>query len=352
MGDMTAPMEIALAADGEAARSHVGNPSLQRLLALPRGGLGDFPTPITEASDQQGRRVLIKRDDLSGLGRGGAKARKIDLLLGHLLTHGHDELITLVGNVTNLAFDLLPVLDRAGIRATLLVLDDPPLTGEERKRIFAGVLHRIQLLPASRARAAWVAGRALARARLAGRNPFVLLPGASHPVAVFGNALGFVEMVLQREQQHLPLPSTVWVTAATGTTIAGFALAEELLRRSGRPPIRIVGVEAYDRGTRLRTRALKRWSMRRLGDRRPAVAPGYTLDDAALQGGFASFDATLSDLCHRVRREVGIAIDPIFGGKTWSRLEARATVEDERPALYWHCGYTPEWEELKQGGLG
>ena len=68
----------------------------------------------------------------------------------------------------------------------------------------------------------------------------------------------------------------------------------------------------------------------------------------AAAGGFGRFTAQQAALCDRVGATHGIAIDPIFGGKTWSVLEARAAelARPERPLLYWHCGYTPEWALL------
>ena len=59
------------------------------------------------------------------------------------------------------------------------------------------------------------------RARAEGRKPFMLLPGAAHPVGVLGNALGFLELAAQLEARGEPLPSAVIVTAATRTTLAG-----------------------------------------------------------------------------------------------------------------------------------
>ena len=63
---------------------------------------------------------------------------------------------------------------------------------------------------------------------------------------------------------------------------------------------------------------------------------------------FARFGTTVPPLCSRVEQELGIKIDPIFGGKTWEAMEAdvAANAPSERPLLYWHCGYTPEWQTL------
>ena len=110
--------------------------ALDRLLAARRFALADWPTPIDAIAPGGGPCVLVTRDDLSRWGRGGAKARKIEHLIGHMHALGRDELVTVVGNITNLAFDLLPALDRANIRASLYVIDDPPAPAEARERIF------------------------------------------------------------------------------------------------------------------------------------------------------------------------------------------------------------------------
>ncbi len=322
--------------------------AIERLRSAPRAGLGVWPTPVERRVGPNDVPLLIKRDDLSGLGRGGAKARKIDLLIGHMLARGYDELITIAGNVTNLAFDLLPALDRAGLRATLLIADQPKLAHAEREALFAGVRTQVQLIGASQAEGAARAAAAYARARAAGRRPFLLLPGAAHPTGVLGNALGFLELASQLEARGERLPSAVLVTAATGTTLAGFLLAEALLRATGRDPVRVIGVQAYGRATRAQTIALLRWTECALALPLRVPAARVELDPSALAGGFGHFSPQQAELCARVEAQHGLAIDPMFGGKTWSVLEARAAAlaQPRRPLLYWHCGFTPEWALL------
>ncbi len=324
-----------------------GSPALARIAQTPTAGLGIWPTPIERVSRAGAPDVLVKRDDLSGLGRGGAKARKIDLLVGHLLARGHDELITVAGNVTNLAFDLLPALESRHVRASLFILDDPPPDPWDREVIFAGVRDRVTLLGASHASALRAMVGAYARGRRSGGRPFIALPGVSHPAGVIGNARGFVEMALQRHATGQPLPSTVFVTAATGTTLAGFLLGDHALRAAGFPGVRIVGVQIYPGAVRRRTWALLRWTERFLGLRYRVPSARIEVESSELNGGFGCFPERLADLCDRVHGEAGIRLDPIFGGKTWSAMERRLAQErDRRPALYWHCGYTPEWRVL------
>ena len=74
---------------------------LERILDAPRSGIGRWPTPIDTIASG-GDPPCSSTPRPVRLGSSGAKARKIDLLVGHLVTHGHDELITVAGNVAGL----------------------------------------------------------------------------------------------------------------------------------------------------------------------------------------------------------------------------------------------------------
>src|SRR5688500_15889873 len=127
-------------------REHVYSPSsngsprsspIERALRRhPRIVLGSWPTPLEHIELADGSCITVKRDDLSGYGRGGAKTRKIETLLGLARERRIDHLITIAGNITNLAFDLVPAVDDLGIDLTLFVQDDPPTPLETRRSIF------------------------------------------------------------------------------------------------------------------------------------------------------------------------------------------------------------------------
>ena len=73
-----------------------------RLAAQPARRLAVLPTPLEDAPRLRealgGRarcpRILVKRDDLTGLGLGGNKARKLDFLIGDALAKGATSVIT------------------------------------------------------------------------------------------------------------------------------------------------------------------------------------------------------------------------------------------------------------------
>lgn len=325
---------------------------LTRIRTSPHVVLGRWPTPIQRAARLDGRgSVLVKRDDLCGYGRGGAKARKIEHLIGHLLANGYDELIATAGNVTNLVFDLLPALERHNLRSRLFIIDDPPVHPRDREAIFEGVRSDIELVGTSRAGVLLSMVRAWMKSRRRGGRPFLALPGVAHPSGVLGNARGFIEMMMQLREMD-ELPTTVFVTAATGTTLAGALLAENALRNSGLPPVQVVGVQVYPGPIRTWTRRLLRWTERMLGVRSRVPASRIVITDAALHGGFGHFPDALASVCDNLAARPAdadrcrIEIDPIFGGKTWSVMESMTAHRVGEPVLFWHCGYTPEWRLL------
>lgn len=319
---------------------------LRRVESAPFVGLGR-PTPV-EVVDLAGRMLLVKRDDLSGFGRGGAKARKLSHLFGWMKARGADTLITAAGNVTNLGFDLVKACDDLDVRLELFIVDDPPLAPALRQRIFSCIDERVTLLGTSRGR---LLSNALATyhvARARGRAPMLVLPGVSHPSAVVGNACGFLEMARSLLVRNEPLPDAVFVTAATGTTLAGLLLGASVLEGLGFQRIRVLGAKIYPGPTARHTLALIRWTERAFGLETAVPRGLIEISGTELGDGFGHFGDRLISLCDEVTARYGFCIDPIFGGKTWAAMRACIEREHFERPLYWHCGFTPEWRLFRR----
>ncbi len=341
----------AFSANDDKAFSAAGPQSALELIAgQPRVTLGKWPTPLERRGDGA---IWIKRDDLSGFGRGGAKARKLEYLLGYIERNGYDEIITVTGNVTNLVFDLRVAAAARGLRTRILIFDHPCATRADREALFAAVREHVELLESRALRATAAAVAAWTACRRRGGHPFLLLPGAAHPASVVGNACGLLELGGQLMAMG-KRAATVFITVATGTTAAELLLGAAMLARNGGPRIRIVGV-AIDRAPLfMATLALIRWTERRLKLTHPVprtdlelIGPGPVR--------FAGRDPSVVALCERIDAEYGIALDPIFGGRTWAAMEQaradRVRAYDE-PMIFWHCGFTAEWRAFMRPASG
>ena len=107
---------------------------------LPRFPLAQLPTPITDAvrlrealgGASHCPRILIKRDDLTALGLGGNKARKLEYLIADALAKGAHTVVTTGAVQSNHARMTAAAACIAGLRCVLVLTsryDVPPIEG-------------------------------------------------------------------------------------------------------------------------------------------------------------------------------------------------------------------------------
>ena len=95
------------------------------LASLPRVVLAHLPTPLDAAprlaAALGGPEIWIKREDLSGLGLGGNKARQIEALMAAVLADGADTVVTTAAAHSNFCRTTAAACARLGLRCVLLL---------------------------------------------------------------------------------------------------------------------------------------------------------------------------------------------------------------------------------------
>ena len=105
---------------------------MRNLHDLPRVRLGVFPTPfyrLDRLSEQYGRGIWIKRDDLCGVALGGNKVRKLEYLLADAQKQGCDTVFTTGGAQSNHAMLTAACAARGGKALTSVRFPAPDTTG-------------------------------------------------------------------------------------------------------------------------------------------------------------------------------------------------------------------------------
>ena len=96
---------------------------------LPRMRLAKLPTPLDELANLSrslgGPRLLVKRDDLTGLAAGGNKTRKLEFLVGEAIARGCDTLITAGGPQSNHCRQTAAAAAVAGLECHLVLGGEP-----------------------------------------------------------------------------------------------------------------------------------------------------------------------------------------------------------------------------------
>jgi D-cysteine desulfhydrase len=292
---------------------------VNRLLALPRVPLVAAPTPLrpaTALSATLGVEVWFKRDDLTGLGLGGNKARPLEYLLGEALELDCDCLVTGAGPQSNWAMLAALAARLAGLDPYLVLYGDavPPagnlLLG---RRIGADVRFTGDL---DRASVDGALEKLREELELAGRRPYVVPRGGATPLGASGYVLGTLELADQLRTTGLE-PALLWHATGSCSTQAGLVAGAGWLR----PSYGIVGVSVSRPVAECTARVatLATGAAELLGIAPPHGVP-VTVVDGYLGPGYGKPSSAGEAAARLVARTEGVFLDPVFGAKAMAAL--------------------------------
>jgi D-cysteine desulfhydrase len=288
------------------------------LESLPRVHAVARPTPLEPAprlSAELGIDVWLKRDDLTGRGLGGNKVRTVEYLLGDLLAHGHDTLVTGAGTQSNWAMLAALTATTAGIEPHLVYYGSPTqargnhllaqLAGAHVR--WTGELDRSSVDP--------MLEKVAVELSDAGRSPCVVPRGGATPRGCLGYVRGAVELAGQLTELALD-PAAIWLPTGSCGTQAGLLAGLTVLGAH----TRVVGVatsRSPEESTR-RVRELAAGTLDLLGSSQAAAEPkvlGGFLGEAY---GVPSAEGRRAAAL--VARTEGVFLDPVFGAKAMAAL--------------------------------
>lgn len=299
---------------------------MNRLDELPRHTLGTIPTPF-EPLDRLGAELgvplWVKRDDLTGLGLGGNKVRKLEYLLGDALATGCDTVVTFGALQSNHARQTAAACARAGLHCVLVLTRTVPRTGAAYTEGGNVLLDRlfgadVRVVDTDEVEAA--VATLTDELAAAGRRARWVPPGGSDAVGTVGYVLGGQELAADAAAAGAEL-SHVVVASSSGGTQAGLLLG---LRSVGCGAT-VHGVAVYKdaaRTTATVTRLVARTST--LLDLDAPTADEVLCDDRFLGDGYGLPTPEMSNAVARFARTEGLVLDPVYSGKAAAALLAMA----------------------------
>jgi D-cysteine desulfhydrase family pyridoxal phosphate-dependent enzyme len=306
--------------------------------SLPRIPLAALPTPVQELprlSERLGRRIWLKRDDLTGLALGGNKTRKLEFLCADALSAGADTLITTGAPQSNHCRQTAAAAARIGMRC-VLVLSGDPQPAESGNLLLDGLLG---------AEIAWSGDvdretalrEAFSRERAAGRNPYLIPYGGSNPLGAAAYALALRELLDQGLR-----PGWIVFASSSGGTQAGLVLGARWFGFSGR----IHGISVDGRAGPLRKRIHQLvLETQTAFEREETIAEdSIDVDDRFLGAGYARPGALEREAIRLFAGSEGILLDPVYTGRAAGgmlEMIRRSEIEPAETVLFWHTGGTP-----------
>lgn len=301
--------------------------------------LATLPTPLEPldrfaAAIHTSTRLLVKRDDLTGLALGGNKARKLEHLCAEALARGCDTLVTGGGPQSNHARMTAAAANRLGLDCHLalagrepshhdgnLLLDD--LLGARLH--FTGAREYYEIESSIEELTAALATE--------GRTPFAIPVGGASVTGVVAYAAAIDEL---REQ--VDDPDWIFVADGSGGTHAGL-----LAGLGAASATRVVGVDVGTRPDldaivpRLAAEAC------RITDREAPSTP-VIVDHDHFGAGYGALSTECAHAIRTLARAEGILLDPVYSGKAMAALldwlrDGRIGADDT--VLFWATGGAP-----------
>lgn len=296
-----------------------------KLAELPRVRLASLPTPLDDcprlSHELGGPRILVKRDDLTGLAFGGNKVRQHEYILGSALAEGADCFVQGAASQSNHSRQLAAAGARLGYETFLLPKLDvhsAPMQGNYLIDYILGAT----ISPIRADASSIVEKDALAyQLRMEGRKPYITGMGA--PAALSLAALAYVdamcEIVEQSEDYGLEVGAIY--TTSQGSTQAGLLLAAEILGLN----TRVIGISPMDSSHEGSVAAGAIAAMARDAGQRIGFKSHVAQEDVELRFDFvgtAYGEPSVGSIraIDLLGRTEGIILDPVYSGKGCSGL--------------------------------
>ena len=319
-----------------------------RLTELPRIRLGQLPTPLEEAkrlSDAlAGPRIYFKRDDLTGIGLGGNKVRKLEYIIGKALEEDADTLVVCGGFQSNMARVSAAMANRVGLKVELVLggLPDeprPPLGNLLLDHLLGAGIRYVDTVPR------WEFGTIMEEVadelRGQGRRPYVLAPGGSSPEGMAGYLNATLEMVDQFSE-HAIEPSRVFVAVGSGSTYGGLVLGSMNVD----PSYEVVGISVSRTSDYLNDKIpqLTSDAIGLLGlDKAPEVGDLSTYDEYVGEG-YGELTDGACEAIRLVAETEGVFLDPVYTGKCMAGLVdliRKGEISKNEMVVFIHTGGSP-----------
>ncbi|WP_195180012.1 1-aminocyclopropane-1-carboxylate deaminase/D-cysteine desulfhydrase [Mesorhizobium sp. INR15] len=313
-----------------------------RIAALKRHSLVSLPTPL-ERAERLGQSLridlLIKRDDLMGLGAGGNKLRKLEFIVGKALDEGYDTLLTTGGIQSNHARQTAAAAARQGLACELHLRGRSPdnLTGNVLlSSILGAELHYHE-----DADYAEIDRRMAARAEILstqGRRALVIPLGGGTAEGTVGYVLAVAEIM--RQISDGGAPDLFVVAGGTGSTAAGLSLGTQLFS----PGTSVLAVSASWKKDVLSGEIARhrRAAAELLGIEDKAAV---WVDDSFVGPGYSQVSEAGRTALLTLARSDGILLDTTYTAKAMSGLIAlvrAGRIAPDAKVVFWHTGGTPE----------
>lgn len=307
---------------------------------IPRLRFAHLPTPVEEmprlAKALGGPRLLVKRDDQTGLAFGGNKTRKLEFLVAQAQNEGARTLITGGALQSNHCRQTAAAAARLGFGCVLVLTGDVPANASANlllDQLFGAEI----VMVADRADRERVLRETHNRVAAEGRRPYLMPYGGSSPIG----ALGYAYAVEELMQQGVLADWVVFGTSSGGTH-AGLVLGQRLFGFRGK--LLGVSIDESEGWLKSHVAALATQGARHLGETFAFSATDVLATDAYCRAGYGVLTDAEREAVRLFARTEGLLLDPVYSGRAAAGmidLIRKGHFAPDQTVLFWHTGGQP-----------
>lgn len=309
---------------------------------LPRITLAHLPTPLEEMPRLQealggGPRLLIKRDDQTGLATGGNKTRKLEFLVAEALAQGADTLVTVGAPQSNHCRQTAAAAAKMGLRCVLVLRGDPLPRSEWDGNLLLDDLLGAEFRWAGDRDREEVMGEAADELRAAGARPYLIPLGGSVPTGATAYVAALEELAEQVAGWGERLDRVVF-SSGSGGTHAGMLVGVKALGLA----TRVEGIyNDKESGLLDKIKALTPATAEHLGLKLDFVAGDYVLHEVYGAPGYGVITDAEREAISLLARTEGIILDPVYTARALAGLidlARRGVYGSDETIVFWHTG--------------
>ena len=301
---------------------------------LPKVSLGVFPTPI-QRLDNISRKlktnIYVKRDDLTGIGLGGNKVRKLEYLLADAKLQGAELVFTTGGAQSNHAMLTAACALKMGM-TPILILKKRGVTALKGNQLLERLMGvDVRFMDTDDYADIYAE---MDRVGTAMGKPYYKIPcGGSNALG----SLGYVDCAREIAEQGIHFDHII-CAEGSGGTMAGIALGAKLFLPNTKVHGMMVDTDPFDQITP----ALMKDAAKLLGEDIEISSADYILRDMCGPGYAIASDEGNAAIALMASTE-GLFLDPVYTGKAFAGLMALAREGAFKPddnVLFLHSGGT------------
>jgi len=306
---------------------------------IPRVRFAHLPTPVEPmprlSATLGGPRLLVKRDDLTGMALGGNKTRKLEFLLAEAQANGARTLITAGADQSNHCRQTAAVAAHFGLDCILVLAGTQP--AHPSGNLLLDQFFGAQLVWTDFDGRDAMLKQTFNTAWSEGRRPYLIPYGGSNPTGAAAYVYAVEELLTQDIE-----PDWIVFPSSSGGTQAGLVLGARRFGFKGK--VLGISVDEPARALQERVAALATETSERFG-KTTLFEPGDVLVNSDyVGGGYGVMGMPEREAILMFARYEGLLLDPVYTGRAAAGmidLIRKGFFKATDRVLFWHTGGVP-----------